>query len=78
MAKPTASPVAKGHPPATDLSKPLKLTLNFRELAEVTGYSRTTLWRMSRRGELPSPIANLRRKRWSVLKIREWLGEKAA
>lgn len=38
-------------------------------LAEQTGLSRTTIWRLSQRSDAPKPVEHLKRKHW---RVRDW------
>ena len=49
-----------------------------REVADLTGLSEMTLWRMRRRGEMPEPVRlSPGRIAWRRGVIEQWLAERA-
>jgi len=54
-----------------------KLYLDFKQIKQLTGFSRTTLWRLERSGCFPTHI-NVSPKRvgWSIESVRRWANSK--
>ena len=59
-------------PSAVDLNQPG--FIKFREVRQVTGLSRTSVWRMERRGEFPARrLLSARSVGWLASEIRMWI-----
>jgi len=57
--------------------QPTKRILNQRELFQIVGFSKTTLWRLIGRGEFPKPIKLTEHlNAWSVQTINDWLTQR--
>ena len=56
------------------LTAPLEALLSVRDLMELTGFSRISIYRMHNRGQLPRALVpGSRRLRWTPASIRTWL-----
>ena len=48
--------------------------LRLPAVLELTGLSRTTIWRMVKRGEFPQPVAlGARARGWRASEVQEWM-----
>lgn len=51
--------------------------LNAKDVQELTGLSRTSIWRLERKGEFPTRVAlTLGRVGWRYLEIEKWLNNR--
>ena len=51
--------------------------LRLPAVLELTGLSRTTIWRMVKRGEFPQPVAlGARARGWRASEVQEWMNSR--
>lgn len=57
-----------------EFSIDLAMLLTVKDVAEMLQLSTRTVWRMSERGEIPTPVNLGRCVRWNCAEIMAWIG----